>query len=163
MNSITRYASLSQFYLEFLSLTCFLILARETPTPVIKWDIKQTILNHKIKTLFLLYYILYFLVKVSMTQYMLNILIFTIMIQNEFAGKHCSYFSTLQNKHTLENRNGRNICFNRVANKPVLYITCIALSEKTSLNFCLRTYSTPINNPAHTKQKNLQSICKYAI
>ena len=38
----------------------------QTPTSVIKWDIKHTILKHKIKTIFLSYYILYFLVKVKM-------------------------------------------------------------------------------------------------
>lgn len=47
-------------------ITWFFISASKTPPPVIKCDIKHTIVKHKIKTIFLSYYILYFLVKVKM-------------------------------------------------------------------------------------------------
>ena len=104
----------------------FLITASGTPTPVIKWDIKHTLLKHKIKTIFLLYYILYFLVKVSITHLHANVLIFTITTRNDFVAKYCSEDTeeqnTLQKKHALENRNTQNINFNRLLNKPILYL-----------------------------------------
>ena len=131
MNSITRYASLSAS--SGISLiTCFLISARETPTRVgSKWDIKQTVLKHKIKTIFLLYYILYFLAKVSMTHLHAKCTFFYHNDTEWVCGE--ILFIVVPYRINMLQKTEMVVTFTSIDLRISQYFTCIALSAKTSL------------------------------